>query len=73
MGDRFENLLSFLKMTPPPPLTGNKRPVPDRKQSYIFFCSQIVTEEVNAMFPLVSKFKMIGMLLKVVHGQVQKS
>ena len=42
VGDRFENLL---KMTPPPPpLTGNKRPVPDRKQSYIFFCSQIVTE-----------------------------
>ena len=42
VGDRFENLL---KMTPPPPpLTGNKRPVPVREQSYIFFCSQIVTE-----------------------------
>ena len=25
------------------------------------------------MFLLVSKFKMIGMLLNVVHGQVQKS
>ena len=25
------------------------------------------------MFPLVNNFKMIGMLLNVVHGQVQKS
>ena len=59
MGDRFENLLSFLKMTavplPPPPTpqhTGKKRPVPDRAQSYIF-CSKIMTEYVNAMFPLL--------------------
>ena len=29
------------------------------------FCSQIVTEQVNAIFPLVSKFKMIGMPLTV--------
>ena len=27
----------------------------------------------NAMFLLMSKFKMIGMLLNVVHDQVQKS
>ena len=32
-----------------------------------------LTELINAMFPLVSKFKMIGMLLNVVHGQVQNS
>ena len=37
-------------------------------------CSQIVTEQINATFLLVvSKFKMIGMLLNVVHGKVQKS
>ena len=35
--------------------------LPDRAQSFVF-CSQIV----------VSKYKMIGMLLNVVHGQVQK-
>ena len=28
---------------------------------------------INAMFPLVNNFKMIGMLLNVVHGHVQKS
>ena len=38
-----------------------------------FFCSQIVTEKNNAVFLLVSKFKIIGMLLNIVHGQVQKS
>ena len=32
-----------------------------------------LTELINAMFLLVSKFKMIGMLLNVVHGQVQNS
>ena len=38
------------------------------------FCSQIVTEYINAMFLLVIKFKiMIAMLLNLVHGQVQKS
>ena len=38
------------------------------------FCSQIVTEYINAMFLLVSKFKiMIAMLLNLVHGQVHKS
>ena len=31
-----------------------------------------MTEEINAMLPLVNNFKMIGMLLNVVHGQVQK-
>ena len=46
--------------------------LPDRPQSFVF-CSQIVTEWINAMSLLVSKFKMIGMLLNVVHGQVQKS
>ena len=30
-------------------------------------------KKINAMFLLVSKFKMIGMVLNVVHGQVQKS
>ena len=38
----------------------------------IVFCLQIVTEYINGMFLLVSKFKMIGMLLNVVHSQVQK-
>ena len=37
------------------------------------FCSQIVTEYINAMFLLVSKFKMIGMLLNVLHGQVPET
>ena len=37
------------------------------------FCSQIVTEYINAMFLLVSKFKMIGMLFNLAYGQVQKS
>ena len=38
------------------------------------FCLQIVTEcQVNAMFLLVSKLKITGMLLNVVHGQVQKA
>ena len=32
----------------------------------------IVTEYINAMFLLVSKFKMIRMLLNVVQGKVQK-
>ena len=32
-----------------------------------------MTEYIYAMFLLVSNFKMIGMLLNVVHGQVQKS
>ena len=33
----------------------------DRAQSFVF-CSRIVTEKINAMFLLVSKIKMIGML-----------
>ena len=37
------------------------------------FCSQILTEEIHAMFLLVSKFKMIGMLLNVAHSQVQNA
>ena len=37
------------------------------------FCSQIVTEYINAMSLFVSKFKVIGMVLNLVHGQVQKS
>ena len=32
-----------------------------------------MTEYINAIFLLVSKFKMIGMVLNVVHGQVQES
>ena len=32
-----------------------------------------MTEEMNAMFLLVSKFKMIAMLLNVVREQVQKN
>ena len=46
--------------------------LPGSAQSFVF-CSQIVTEQINAMFLLVSKLKMIGMLLNVVHAQVQKS
>ena len=38
----------------------------------LVFCSQILTELINAMFLLVINFKMIGMLLNVLHGQVQK-
>ena len=45
--------------------------LPYRVQS-LFFCSQIVNEWINTMFLLVSKFKMIVMLLNVLHGQVQK-
>ena len=33
---------------------------------------KIVTEKNNAMFLLVSRFKMIRMLLNVVHGPIQK-
>ena len=32
-----------------------------------------MTEQINAMFLLVYNFKIIGMLLNVVHGQVPKS
>ena len=39
----------------------------------LFSVHKIMTEQINAMFLLVSKFKMIGMLLNVVHGYVQKS
>ena len=46
--------------------------LPDRAQSFVL-SSQIVTEEINAMFLLVSNFKIIGLLLNVVHGQVQRS
>ena len=46
--------------------------LPDRAQAFVL-SSQIVTEEINAMFLLVSNFKIIGMLLNVVHGQVQRS
>ena len=35
--------------------------------------AQIMTEKINVMFLLVNNFKMIGMLLNVVHRQVQKS
>ena len=45
--------------------------LPYRVQS-LFFCSQIVNEWINTMFLLVSKFKVIVMLLNVMHGQVQK-
>ena len=45
---------------------------PDRAQSFIF-CAQIMTEKINVMFLLVNNFKMIGMLLNVVHRQVQQS
>ena len=41
----------------------------DRAQSFVF-CSQIVTELINSVFLLVNKFKVIKMLLNVVHGQV---
>ena len=40
--------------------------LPDRAQSFS------VTEQINAKFLLVSKIKIMGMLLNVVHGQVQK-
>ena len=30
-----------------------------------------MTEQMNAMFLLVNNFKMIGMLLNVVHGQIK--
>ena len=46
--------------------------LPDLTQSFVS-CSQIVTDRNNAMFLLVSKFKMIGMLLNVVHVRFQKS
>ena len=32
----------------------------------------MAAEYINAMFLLVSKFKMTGTLLNIVHGQVQK-
>ena len=32
-----------------------------------------MTEYINAMFLLVNNYRMIGMLLSVVHGQVQKA
>ena len=53
-------------------LCWNSAPWP---RTILCFCSQIVTEYINAMSLLVSKFKMIRMLLimKVVRGQVQKS
>ena len=44
----------------------------DRAQSFVL-SSQIVTEEINAMFVLVSNFKIIGMLLNVGQVQVQRS
>ena len=41
---------------------------------HAFFSRQIMTKEINAMFPLVTNFKMIRMLLNVVHAShVQKS
>ena len=46
--------------------------LPDRAQSFVL-SSQIVTEEINAMFVLVSNFKIIGMLLNVEQVQVQRS
>ena len=47
--------------------------LPEHTQSFDFW-SQIVTEyKPNVMFLLVSKFKMIGMLLNVVHSQSKKA
>ena len=41
---------------------------------HALFSRQIMTKEINAMFPLVTNFKMIRMLLNVVHAShVQKS
>ena len=41
---------------------------------HAWFSRQIMTKEINAMFPLVTNFKMIRMLLNVVHAShVQKS
>ena len=41
---------------------------------HALFSWQIMTKEINAMFPLVTNFKMIRMLLNVGHtGHVQKS
>ena len=71
----------FPSPTPPPPphplvatiiVLSHSRLVTDRAQSFVF-CSQIITELINAVFLLVSNFKMIGMQLNVVYGQVQKS
>ena len=45
-------------------------PSPRVHKPLVFFSRQIVTKYINAMFLLVSNFKMIGMLLNVVHGQV---
>ena len=36
------------------------------------YLSRIVTELINAKFLLVSKFKMIGILLNAVHGHITK-
>ena len=40
---------------------------------FYIFCSQIVTEYVNATFSLVNKIKMIGMLVYLVHRSVKKT
>ena len=44
----------------------------DGAQSFVF-CWQIATEQINATFLLVSKIKMMGMLLNIVHRQVHKN
>jgi len=41
-------------------------------QSFIF-CWQIATEQTNRKYLLVSKIKMLGMLLNVVHRQPVRS
>ena len=38
----------------------------------LFLCSQIVTEKLDGKFFLLSYFKVVGMLMKVLQGQVQK-
>ena len=43
-----------------------------KAQSFVF-CWQIVTEYINATFLLVNTIKMIGILLNVVHFQVDKN
>ena len=55
VGGQFENLLSFLKM-PPPPLTGNKRPAPlfsiflemGLRQSFYFRGQKLVCRDLTS-------------------------
>ena len=43
-----------------------------RRTIPLSFCSQIVMEQVTAIFLLVNKIKIIAMLLNVVHHHVHK-